>query len=100
MFFELTYFFTYYFILFYIFLSFVLSLFLIMLAIFLRHGSSIQTDIELSSSYECGFIPFDRARTRLEVKFFMLTQYFLIRNDTLNFFSLGSRFGKQKNIKN
>jgi NADH:ubiquinone oxidoreductase subunit 3 (subunit A) len=76
--FELTYFYSYYFIVFYIGFSTLISLFLVILSIGLRYLSVVRPDTELASSYECGFIPFDRARTKFEVKFFMVALLFVI----------------------
>jgi NADH:ubiquinone oxidoreductase subunit 3 (subunit A) len=74
---ELTYHTNYTFIFIYIVFSVIISLILSFLSVFLRY-SPTSTDLELSSAYECGFLPFDRARNKFEVKFFMVAILFVL----------------------
>jgi len=76
--FELTYFFNYFLIFFYIIGALGISFLLLFFALFLKYHAVVYPDLELSSAYECGFLPFDRVRTKLEVKFFMVALLFVV----------------------
>jgi len=76
--FEITYFFSYYLILFYVVFSLFISLVLVLLSVLLRFLSLSRPDSELAAAYECGFLPFDRARNKFEVNFFMVGLLFVL----------------------
>jgi len=78
MFFELTYFFNYFLIVFYILFSLAISLVLVVVSVLLRYLSATRPDNQLASAYECGFLPFDKARNKFEVKFFMIAILFVL----------------------
>ena len=63
-------------ILFHFIISLSLSLLLLGVAFFL--GSSFQADPERVSAYECGFDPFDDARARFDVRFYLVAILFII----------------------
>lgn len=75
---EISYTFNYFITIFYVGFSLILSLFLLFFSVFLRYTQISLPDLEMSSSYECGFLPFDRSRTKVEVKFFMIALLFVI----------------------
>jgi NADH-quinone oxidoreductase subunit A len=54
------------------------SVLLVIVSVALRYLSVSKPDFELSTSYECGFLPFDRARTKFEVKFFLIGLLFVL----------------------
>lgn len=70
--------FNYYLIFFYTGFSVILSLVLLTVSVFLRYNQISIPDVEMASSYECGFLPFDRSRTKIEVRFFMIALLFVI----------------------
>lgn len=72
------YFDTYLFILVYILFSLLICLVLLGLSVFLRYLSVSKPEGELASAYECGFLPFDRARNKFEVKFFVVAILFVL----------------------
>jgi NADH:ubiquinone oxidoreductase subunit 3 (subunit A) len=76
--FLLTYFDNYIFILFYIVFSAIICFVLLTLSVLLRYLSAVKPEGELSSAYECGFLPFDRARNKFEVKFFVVAILFVL----------------------
>jgi len=76
--FELTYFFNYFLIVFYILFSLAISLLLVVVSVLLRYLSATRPDNQLASAYECGFLPFDKARNKFEVKFFMIAILFVL----------------------
>lgn len=63
---------------FYLIFIVVLSLILIFLSLMLRYVSITKPNLELSSAYECGFLPFDKSRAKFEIKFFMISLLFVI----------------------
>jgi len=75
---ELSYLFNYYLTFFYVIFALFLSLVLLTLSVVLRYTQISFPDVEMSSSYECGFLPFDKSRTKIEVKFFMIALLFII----------------------
>jgi len=76
--FEFTYFFNYVLIVIYIIFSLMISFILVLLSVFFRYLSLNRPDIELASAYECGFLPFDKARLKFDVKFFMVGILFVL----------------------
>jgi len=44
-----------------------------------------QPDLEKISSYECGFMPFDDARSRFEIKFYIIAILFVIFDLEISF---------------
>jgi len=76
--FELTYFFNYFLIVFYVLFSLAISFVLVILSVLLRYISATRPDNQLASAYECGFLPFDKARNKFEVKFFMIAILFVL----------------------
>nr|YP_001315092.1 NADH dehydrogenase subunit 3 [Chlorokybus atmophyticus]ABO15133.1 NADH dehydrogenase subunit 3 [Chlorokybus atmophyticus] len=63
-------------ILIYLIVSLILSLVILALSFFL--GSSYKADPEKISAYECGFDPFDDARNRFDVRFYLVAILFII----------------------
>jgi NADH:ubiquinone oxidoreductase subunit 3 (subunit A) len=61
----------------YLVISLLLSLLLIGLS-FLFHSSPTGSDPEKLSAYECGFDPFDDARNRFDVRFYLVSILFII----------------------
>jgi NADH:ubiquinone oxidoreductase subunit 3 (subunit A) len=62
-----------------LFICFVLSLLLSSLLLGLSFFIAIQTpDPEKISAYECGFEPFEDARNRFDIRFYMVAILFLI----------------------
>lgn len=60
----------------YLIISLFLSILIIGLAFFL--GTSYKPDPEKVSAYECGFDPFDDARSRFDVRFYLVAILFII----------------------
>jgi len=65
----------YTYILIYMLLSIIISIVIFLLSYFLVYQSS---DFEKISSYECGFSPFNDARSTFEVKFYLISILFII----------------------
>lgn len=61
--------------LFYFIICFFLVLFLLLSSIFLVKQNPLS---EKLSSYECGFNPFEDARTKFEIRFFLIGLFFII----------------------
>ncbi len=61
-------------------LSIAISLILFALSYYLvgSYGYYTQTDAEKISTYECGFDPFDDARNRFDVRFYLVSILFII----------------------
>ena len=72
------YFDNYIYILFYLGFSVLICAVLLALSVLLRYLSLTKPENELSSAYECGFLPFDRARSKFEVKFFVVAILFVL----------------------
>ena len=51
---------------------------LVIVSVALRYLSLGKPDFDLATSYECGFLPFDRARAKFEVKFFLVGLLFVL----------------------
>lgn len=62
-------------ILIYIFFSIILSIIILLLSYLVTNQSS---DNEKVSAYECGFSPFDDARNKFDVKFYLVAILFVI----------------------
>ena len=60
----------------YIGIAFVLSS--LILGLSFLFGRVQQTDVEKLSAYECGFDPFDDARSRFDIRFYLVAILFLI----------------------
>ena len=68
-------------------LLFVFSLFLAALILFLSFRVSIfNPDSEKVSAYECGFDPFDDARSTFDVRFYLVAILFIIFVVVLTYF--------------
>jgi len=59
----------------YLFLSFVLAIVILRASFF---AAIIKPDFEKSSAYECRFDPFDDARGRFDVRFYLVAILFII----------------------
>ena len=71
---------------FFIFLFFFLSLFISILIFFLSYLVILQkSDQEKVSAYECGFNPFDDARTTFDIRFYLVAILFLIFDLEISF---------------
>jgi NADH-quinone oxidoreductase subunit A len=68
-------FFEYYFILISIFIIFIIALLVFYLSYFLVNKNF---DLEKNSPYECGFDPFEDARSTFDVKFYLVAVLFII----------------------
>lgn len=66
---------TYQFILIFVIVSFILSCILLLLSFFIAKQNSYDEKI---SSYECGFVPFEDARNKFEIRFYIVAILFLI----------------------
>jgi NADH-quinone oxidoreductase subunit A len=66
---------TFQFILIFVLVSFILSCILFLLSYFLVKQNSYDEKI---SAYECGFVPFEDARNKFEVRFYIVAILFLI----------------------
>lgn len=66
---------TFQFILIFVLVSFILSCILFLLSYFLVNQNSYDEKI---SAYECGFVPFEDARNKFEVRFYIVAILFLI----------------------
>jgi len=62
----------------YLVFALVVSGVLVIVSVALRYLSISRPDFDLSTSYECGFLPFDRARAKFEVKFFLVGLLFVL----------------------
>lgn len=67
--------FVYYPIIIFLFMSFLIS-FVVFLASYLL--TNIKMDIEKLSSYECGFEPFNDARKKIDIRFYLIAILFII----------------------
>jgi len=64
---------------FYLFVYIVLSLFISVIVFFLSYILAVQTyDAEKLSAYECGFQPFEDARNKFDIKFYLVAILFII----------------------
>jgi NADH-quinone oxidoreductase subunit A len=62
----------------YVLLGLLVTFVMVFLAVAVRYLSLRRPDSELAAAYECGFLPFDRDRTKFEVKFFMVGLLFVL----------------------
>ena len=62
----------------YVVMAALITLLLVALALTVRYASARRPDGELAAAYECGFLPFDRSRSKFEVKFFMVGLLFVL----------------------
>ena len=73
----------------FLFFSLILSLILFGLSFILASQTG---DVEKLSSYECGFNPFEDARTQFDVRFYLVAILFIIFDLEVSFlFGLGGR---------
>lgn len=56
----------------------IIAVVLAILSVLLAFSPSSRGASELGSAYECGFLPFDRSRTRFDVNFFVVGLLFLL----------------------
>lgn len=68
----------YFYIVVFIFVTFIFSLFLFILTKFFTESSLALFFKDQVSPYECGFIPYDDARARFEVHFYIVALLFVI----------------------
>jgi NADH:ubiquinone oxidoreductase subunit 3 (subunit A) len=78
----LIYFNVVFFLSFYIFLSILITILLFFLSFRLVFQ---QPNLEKTSSYECGFLPFDDARSRFEIRFYVVAILFVIFDLEISF---------------
>lgn len=76
--FLVLYFDNYIFVFFYLCFSIFICFILFIVSVLMRYINGVKPDTELFSIYECGFLPFDRARLQFEVKFFVVAILFVL----------------------